>query len=271
MFCPQCQSEYREGCTRCADCDVALVQDVAVNEEQSVPSSEGSPLQRPLLWVLSLVLFCLLFLIPALDHSPRRITYFLFFLRIRYIATLGWLFGTCWMLYQSLNYERRKGYYAALSVIPYMFVWYFSERYFVQTSTEPAESVATNTVAARNEPDLTAAMFCPLCKAGFREGFKICSDCHLPLLDSQQRAQDCPVSRLWRAKDREKFEAYLTILQNAGIAYRFKEHIKGQPTFQIQILGFSFFPNRDTLWNEYEIFVLQKDFSRANVAIHSAS
>lgn len=25
MFCPQCETEYREGFTRCADCDVALV------------------------------------------------------------------------------------------------------------------------------------------------------------------------------------------------------------------------------------------------------
>ena len=25
MFCPQCRSEYREGFTRCADCDVELV------------------------------------------------------------------------------------------------------------------------------------------------------------------------------------------------------------------------------------------------------
>ena len=26
MFCPQCRSEYRAGFTRCADCDVALVE-----------------------------------------------------------------------------------------------------------------------------------------------------------------------------------------------------------------------------------------------------
>ena len=28
MFCPQCETEYREGFTRCADCDVALVPDL---------------------------------------------------------------------------------------------------------------------------------------------------------------------------------------------------------------------------------------------------
>lgn len=28
MFCPQCDSEYQEGYTRCADCDVALVEEL---------------------------------------------------------------------------------------------------------------------------------------------------------------------------------------------------------------------------------------------------
>ena len=29
MICPQCETEYREGITRCSDCDVALVDDLA--------------------------------------------------------------------------------------------------------------------------------------------------------------------------------------------------------------------------------------------------
>jgi len=28
MYCPQCQSEYREGIVRCSDCDVALVHEL---------------------------------------------------------------------------------------------------------------------------------------------------------------------------------------------------------------------------------------------------
>jgi hypothetical protein len=28
MICPQCETEYREGITRCADCDVALVNEL---------------------------------------------------------------------------------------------------------------------------------------------------------------------------------------------------------------------------------------------------
>ena len=37
MFCPQCMSEYREGVTRCADCDVPLVRQLPAPEPAPLP------------------------------------------------------------------------------------------------------------------------------------------------------------------------------------------------------------------------------------------
>jgi hypothetical protein len=48
MFCPVCESEYREGFIKCSDCDVLLVHDLDADDE-NVPASlkglahEGSP------------------------------------------------------------------------------------------------------------------------------------------------------------------------------------------------------------------------------------
>jgi hypothetical protein len=33
MFCPKCNSEYREGFTKCADCGIELVQELPINPD----------------------------------------------------------------------------------------------------------------------------------------------------------------------------------------------------------------------------------------------
>lgn len=42
MICPKCKVEYREGFTRCSDCDVPLVERL-IASEQSGPSKQDRP------------------------------------------------------------------------------------------------------------------------------------------------------------------------------------------------------------------------------------
>lgn len=36
MFCPKCKAEYREGFSRCADCDIDLISELPPEKEQTV-------------------------------------------------------------------------------------------------------------------------------------------------------------------------------------------------------------------------------------------
>src|SRR5229473_3358937 len=42
MFCPQCKAEYRQGFTRCADCDVDLAYALPVTESDSAETSQAA-------------------------------------------------------------------------------------------------------------------------------------------------------------------------------------------------------------------------------------
>lgn len=44
MICPKCGSEYREGFTRCADCEVALVEQVQAEAPRKIIEIAGKPL-----------------------------------------------------------------------------------------------------------------------------------------------------------------------------------------------------------------------------------
>lgn len=43
MFCPRCHSEYRPGFTRCADCDVELVESLTEQKPGSRPAARRPP------------------------------------------------------------------------------------------------------------------------------------------------------------------------------------------------------------------------------------
>ncbi len=41
-------------------------------------------------------------------------------------------------------------------------------------------------------------MFCPLCKAEFRQGFRQCSDCHVSLVWTASEAGSIPTECFWQ-------------------------------------------------------------------------
>jgi hypothetical protein len=108
-------------------------------------------------------------------------------------------------------------------------------------------------------------MFCPLCKAEYRQGFSTCSDCHISLVATQEEATAVEVDRLWTGDDREKLTGILDALLDAGIQFRSREYLKSQAWPWISILLFRFMKPRPTF--EYSIDILHSDRDKADAAI----
>jgi len=64
-------------------------------------------------------------------------------------------------------------------------------------------------------------MFCPLCRAEYRDGFANCSECHLSLVTSQQEAKSLPV-RLWKGDSERLQNRILEALSGEGIPSHYK-------------------------------------------------
>ena len=64
-------------------------------------------------------------------------------------------------------------------------------------------------------------MFCPVCKAEYREGFTRCADCDADLVPSLEegRTEANPAELLWQGTDVVFFAAAGTALDNAGIPF----------------------------------------------------
>ena len=108
-------------------------------------------------------------------------------------------------------------------------------------------------------------MFCPLCKAEYRQGFSNCSDCHIPVVATQAEAAIVDVDRLWIGDDRKKFESALDALLEAGIPFHSRESLKSQPWPWISIFFFRFMKPPSTF--EYAIDVFRRDRDRAGAVI----
>ena len=60
-------------------------------------------------------------------------------------------------------------------------------------------------------------MYCPLCKAEYRDGFDKCSDCQVALVSASEEAEAAPVVLLWRGTSQATFSKIADALQEANI------------------------------------------------------
>jgi len=63
-------------------------------------------------------------------------------------------------------------------------------------------------------------MFCPECRAEYREGFEACADCGIPLVDSLPAAEDLgdlvPLRQVWQP---ESLPLIVSLLESHGIPH----------------------------------------------------
>lgn len=126
MFCPNCRAEYRDGFSRCSDCDAELIaflppanlQDPSLNENER-PDLANT--RYFLAWFIPMCIYLLLFFSVWIWPGSFRNAYVAFSLVAFTFLANG---GGFWMIYQAVRYERRVGRYVLLAFVPFMFVWY---------------------------------------------------------------------------------------------------------------------------------------------------
>jgi hypothetical protein len=104
-------------------------------------------------------------------------------------------------------------------------------------------------------------MYCPLCKAEYRQGFTTCSDCQIALVATQQEVDAVAVDRLWTGDNRKKMEKILDGLMDAEIPFRSKETLKSHPWPWLSMLLFRFMKPRPTF--EFHVDVMNKDSAKS--------
>jgi hypothetical protein len=112
-------------------------------------------------------------------------------------------------------------------------------------------------------------VFCPLCKAEFRDGFAQCSDCRIALVATKEEAERQTVAIVWKG-GKSELEPVLSALQQAEIGLHFREHLNVKSAVRSglfsPVLG-RVNQGHDT---EFEVRVLGRDAERARLAIHQA-
>ena len=116
-------------------------------------------------------------------------------------------------------------------------------------------------------------MYCPLCKAEYREGFALCSDCRIDLVSTRAEAEAAKVMLLWQGTSSSRFDGMTAALHGAQIPHLARSGATVERPFSIwanlPIIG-PFVRMKET-YDEmsWRIFVLERDSAAARMALRS--
>lgn len=241
MFCPQCKAEYRPGFTRCADCDVELVENyaeevrhplakkVAVGDEYRERLWHGSDphFYVGLIWSLwNKKVAC--YGVPEYPPMPESATG-------PRPGPSGPVEFEVWVSEENLPLAK-----------------WILESQKEEFEKEPAEEASASVKATADEVSPETTGVCPLCFGEFTEGSSHCPNCGVPLRPPQ--ADVAAEDSAWELCNlaHPKFIAELRkALQTARIPFN-----------NTNISYGDFFSSRYYRPN-YEVLVLKKDFDRA--------
>jgi len=106
-------------------------------------------------------------------------------------------------------------------------------------------------------------MFCPLCKAEYREGFATCSDCGLKLVGTSAEANAIQTRMVWSGSRQKPLFRLNDELKDAGISYNVRTALAPRPKgfrLLMALIGGRTLFNPSPQW---EVWVLESDFRLA--------
>jgi len=241
MYCPQCKAEYRQGFTRCADCDEALVENYAeaVRHPLAKKIAMGDE-YGALLWR---------------GRDPHFYVGLLWSLWNKNVACYG-------VPQYPLTPESVTGSQSSNSEPVDFEVWVSEEslplaKWILDSSKEDFEKAAPEERAASVEamvdevsPGTTGV--CPLCFGEFTIGSIRCPNCNVPLNSPQ--AEVAAQDSAWQLCNLAH-PNFITELRKAL-------HAKGIP-FNNANISYGDFISGQRHGPNYEVLVLKKDFERA--------
>jgi hypothetical protein len=105
-------------------------------------------------------------------------------------------------------------------------------------------------------------MFCPLCRAEYRSGVTVCSDCHTALVGSLDEARSSS-AMLWTGDRQRTLDKVLAALDAQSIPSHIEEPVNVGP--RVTLLGLPLSRMKSTFG--YEVWVVSSDLERARSAI----